>query len=632
MPLLRCSAVPLDPYFIALYATPSKKGPRVTEPPSPVSGRPNPRPLLILLIALSILTALRLWMLSAQTLYVPNSGADDALFLQEATTIKTGYWMGHKTGHWLGDYNQMRLVKGPGYPLFVAAASTLHVPILTAQHLFCMFAYWVLIFALRPVIRSIAALVLIFAFLSFNPVNVGYGSWFLLRDAIYPEQCILAAACLFAVATRLRARYRVQWGWGISAGLALGWVYISREEGVWIAPVVALMLLYTAMVAWKLRQTIGKWNFLAVPAVPLAVMGVVVLSVCIMNWRHYRMFGVVEFKERNFTAAMGAASRVTPSTWQPMVPVQREIWQKLYEVSPAFRELKPFLEGKDELGNPQLNIGDYWAKISGDATANVKNSTQGTREIAGGWWIWAFRDAVAAAGHYRKDYRDTRAFYRRMADQINAAVDSGKLPGGPKRDSISPPFRREYLPLMWEQFPRLWFELVHMHRQIPYPELFYSQCDNATLQRYADFLHETVIPNDPTVAPDWPEVTYAQRAYQSGIRAKPSLFLYYRYHKMGPYVFALAVIAFLLLLLIPRFRRSDVPLLIFIVGVFMAVVLRSALLLYLDVSSFPAADNPRYISAAQTYLLLAEALALGGLVNAALPILVARIRFGKRAA
>src|SRR4029077_15270615 len=117
---------------------------------------------------------------------------------------------------------------------------------------------------------------------------------------------------------------------------------------------------------------IGRWNWLAVPCVCLGTTIGLVLTICAINLHYYHMFGVVEVKEKNFQAAMGALLRPIPDHWQPRIPVPRETWQRLYAVSPAFAELKPALEGPP---------GDLFARAGERAVPE----SAGTREIAGGW-------------------------------------------------------------------------------------------------------------------------------------------------------------------------------------------------------------------------------------------------------
>ena len=58
----------------------------------------------------------------------PYAVHDDGLFMRLATNIASG--------HWLGEFNQFTLMKGPGYPLFLAVTSLSSLPLSATHALF----------------------------------------------------------------------------------------------------------------------------------------------------------------------------------------------------------------------------------------------------------------------------------------------------------------------------------------------------------------------------------------------------------------------------------------------------------------------------------------------------------------
>jgi hypothetical protein len=142
----------------------------------------------------------------------------------------------------------------------------------------------------------------------------------------------------------------------------------------------------------------------------------------------------VELKEPAFLAAYGALTRVKPVIVQDHVPVSVEARRRIYQVSPAFRELRQFLEG---------DLGKRWSSYGGQIYPDLHG------EIAGGWFIWALRESVDAAGHATSGKNASR-FYAQLASEVNAACDDGRLASsGPRRDSLSPPWQWRFLPPMW---------------------------------------------------------------------------------------------------------------------------------------------------------------------------------------
>ena len=260
--------------------------------------RPS-RDTLLLASLVLLLTAFRLWMTSIQRIWVMDGPHDDLLFLNAAESIKHFKW--------LGPYNETTLIKGPGYPLFVAFVNVIHMPLLLAQQFYYALTCVVLVIAVRPRIRAPWLLTILYAVLLFNPVMVSVGNWMVLREGIYPGQCVLVAATLIGLLVRVDWPRRSRLLWAVAAGYALSAVEITREEGIWLAP--AAIIAAGVEVAWKLwqqRKAVGKWEWLWIPAVPGVLTLATMLLISTINYCVYKKFCVVEVKEPNFVAAIAA--------------------------------------------------------------------------------------------------------------------------------------------------------------------------------------------------------------------------------------------------------------------------------------------------------------------------------------
>ncbi|MGA7280045.1 MAG: hypothetical protein WBW79_19070, partial [Desulfocapsaceae bacterium] len=81
-----------------------------------------------IIIALSlVLIGFKLWLVTAHYLMATTTPHDDLLFVSQAHDILGG--------NWLGTYNQLTLIKGPFYPLFIALSYYLNIPLLLSQQL-----------------------------------------------------------------------------------------------------------------------------------------------------------------------------------------------------------------------------------------------------------------------------------------------------------------------------------------------------------------------------------------------------------------------------------------------------------------------------------------------------------------
>jgi hypothetical protein len=374
-------------------------------------------------IALLVSILLKLWLVAAQPVVAAGwAGHDDRLFLELANHILRG--------EWLGDYSQFTLMKGPMYSLWIVGTFMVGVPLPLAQHLLYLCGCCLVVRALQPRFARRWMGFALFTFLWWQPMS--YESRVLgrvLRQNFYTPATLLVFAGLIALTTRRNSTIVVRMAWGALLGLSVGALWLTREESVWIIPAIGLLVAISAWRSWRAGERLRPL-LAPVLAASLCFAGVLG-TISTLNYRHYGWFGTVEFRAPQFLAAYGALQRPIASHDVPYVPVSREMRLKLYDVSPSFAELKPFLEG---------GLGEGWAKACENLTGRPANE----REIAGGWFMWALRDAVVAAGH-GQSAREALTFYGRIAEEVNRACDAGSVgPVHRRRDTMMPPWRAEH--------------------------------------------------------------------------------------------------------------------------------------------------------------------------------------------
>lgn len=381
--------------------------------PAPRSGRGW-------LWAALLLTGLKLWLVSGQAVYALGvAGHDDRLFLRLAEALSRG--------EWLGTYDVLTLAKGAGYPLWIAALHALGVPLFLAQHLLYAAACALVVLALRPVLASPAGRALLYLLLLWNPMSYDASSLGrVLRQQVHAPVALLILAGLAALACRPGAPWRRLAPWAVGLGLALGAFHLIREESIVLLPAV-LLLAGAALVTAARTSRAALVRTAQALALALGCALVPVAAVSALNLRHYGWFGTVETRAGELRDAYGALLRIEAGADLPRVPVTRADRLAAYAASPAAAELRSFLEG---------DLGRGWAEASTAVTGRPPEEG----EIGGGWFLWALRDAVAAAGH-AGSAREALAYYRRLADELNAAAAAGTLPAGPARSGFAPKLR-----------------------------------------------------------------------------------------------------------------------------------------------------------------------------------------------
>ena len=489
------------------------------------------------------LVALKLWLVSWQAVAADGSARfDDALFIELAHHLKSG--------DWLGPYNERTLAKGPGYPLWLALTGALGLPLLPTQHMLHALAAAASCAALRHAIPSPWARLALFGVTVFDPATFEMTSMRVTREGIYPALAMFVVAGLIEIAGWKRPRAWPAVVVTVATGLALGAFWITREEGPWVTPAIVLLSVYSLIrlgrgqIGW--RRLLGA----AIVAIPLVVAVCCVVTVAAINKRYYGMPTVVELKSHWFERGYGAVTRVAPENYVQWVPLPKASRLLAYEASPAFAELRPYLDSTGEDG--AFSLSQFG-------------------EMTGTWFIWAFREAAAAAGHHESLLHASN-YYLRVADEIDAACDAGTVPCGPPRASLAPPQRREYFSGSVRAFTKLGRITLRMEQF----EIGQSSSVGGTelIAPFIDLVHMRV--EGTTDATD-PRGTVRQEVLRA-IRDIYALLL--------P---AMALPAFFVLLLasvLARIRCGHPHALVLAWAVMLAIVARLALLAYISASSY----------------------------------------------
>lgn len=414
------------------------------------------------------LAALKLSLLRAQPLYAIGDAAhDDALFFRLARQIVEG--------HWLGPYDQFTLAKGAVYPAFIAGNFYLGLPLRLVEQLLYVGACALAVRALLPVLRTAWTRLAVFLVLLWNPLTFeGQHLTRALRQHLTLPFALIIAASVIALVLRRDRGFRARLTWALLGGITFGLFWNTREEGIWIFGLIGPL---GALALWPLVVGPGRARLAALGLVAAAVLVAFLPSrvISTLNERHYGWRGTNESHSREFQAAYGALARVKVGPVYPMIVVSREAREAIYKVSPAFAELQPYLEG---------DIGRGWA----DAERFRRDELQ----ISSGWFMWALRDAVAAAGHTRTA-ADAMSYYARLAAEVNEACDTGRLPAYPRRDGFFPRWQPAYTTAVLQGTPRYLAAMLDFSTFEPNPPFSIGTDDE--VRPFRDLTHERISPS-----------------------------------------------------------------------------------------------------------------------------------------
>lgn len=353
----------------------------------------------VILTALSVVSALLYIVLCTHVPVAISPAAihDDGSYIDGGRNIASGLW--------LGRYCQYTLMKGPGYPLFLAAAALSGLNVVTAQAILYSLSVYLLAFLTLRLFRSLLLSCAVFEAALWN---FGADTDRIMREGIYQSQFLVCfSLILLAFLTAGWRRYSLL---AVSA-LFFGWMWITREEGVTLVPVFALLFIYFS---WRVHwSAAGLRRFLVPVALFSCLAAVPALTVSAINSRVYQTFAVVDIKG-SFQHALEALESINASDKLPLVPISRDVREQAYKVSPAFASLRELF---DDPGSPAIRP---WKEFG----CGVRPKTCG--DFVLGWFMWALRDAAFIEGHYTNT-ADTSSFYRRISVEIDRACRSGSL-------------------------------------------------------------------------------------------------------------------------------------------------------------------------------------------------------------
>lgn len=360
---------------------------------------------------------------------IATSAFDDALFIRQARYLGAGMW--------LGNYDNVTLAKGMFYPLFIVISFISGIPLNVAEQAVYLAACAVMCRLLLRWTREPALALVTFGLLAFNPVVWNWEMDRVIREGLYIGLTMLTTSLALAIAFPVARHWANRLLLACALGASFAAFWLTREEGPWLFPalvtVAALSLLPVARVhRLSAVDSLRSWSRLVLlPASAAALVAVCLIgAVAAMNYVYYGVFMTNEFKSTPFLRAYGALSRIDHDRWQRYVVFPKDARQRAYSVSEAARELAPVLDGAR---------GEAWRQIGCD-----QKETKDCPEILSGWFMWALREAAATAGHYRSA-REAMAFYTRLADEIDQACDTKRIPCGPPRATLMPVFRWGYV-------------------------------------------------------------------------------------------------------------------------------------------------------------------------------------------
>jgi hypothetical protein len=523
--------------------------------------------------AAALATLIALWLTS--TLAPRALGyalADDALFIRLAQSMTEG--------RWLGAYDEYTLVKGAFYPLFIATAHVVGVPLLIAQQAVALIVAGVVAVSMHHLGLPRAVTLILFVLMALCPIAWHPDLVRVTREPLYASLglAVFAFAALVLLKQNQTPLARMIALGGFSVSFAAYW--LTREESVWLYPSLAMLALVpTISTGFVWRRHGFPIHRLRESIVPVALQGAALLlpfvalagGIALLNQTHYGSFITNEVREGTMPGAYGALLRIREEAHTPRIFFTADAAARAYEASAAARELQPTFDGAR---------GDTWRRIGCESLALSPCPTG----FGGGWFMWALREGAREAGHMN-DAAASQAFFQKLADEINAACDAEKIPCGPARDGMTPPL----VPQHFATLPDRVVDAIALVLRFGFGDAGTAPSEGKPEQLQA--FRALVGPIAPTATEPQIETSNAMKIIAEG------------YALVVPFAFTVAMLMFGLAIL----RRRSVPLnpalTVVAIAAFTAVVARALLIATIHVTSWEAI-NVQYMSPAAPFVLI----------------------------
>ena len=331
-------------------------------------------------------------------IFPENAPVDDELMFYAAQSIGRG--------EWLGPYSWATIAKSMGFPVWLWLLHVLHIPYLIGNQLLYGGACVMAANALEPVFCKRSTRFLVVFVLWFSPFATAQFTLRVYRDSILPAIILCAFSGVIGFCLRISRTWKESIGYAAAGGLFTGFARLVRDDAIWIYPFVicatlayVLFVLFGKNVQDKGKRTVSTVLSLAVSfAVP-------VLLFCAMNYKYYGVFLINETSDPDFTAAISAMQRADMDLPHMGIAVCHDTREKLYAAVPEAAELGRYLE------EGQYYHGYGWPE---------------DEEFNSGGFFWAVKRVAFESGLVT-DARDTKLYFRKLADAIEKAYEEGRL-------------------------------------------------------------------------------------------------------------------------------------------------------------------------------------------------------------
>jgi len=320
--------------------------------------------------------------------YISNLPFDDALMLRQSNSLLSG--------DYLGLYNNMTLVKGPIFSFLLALIRLLNISYSFTFTILYIISSLFFMFSLKKIIKDKRILLIILAFLLFNPVT--YSSELfqrLYRNVLSIPELLFFLGCIINVLFSNKHKILNN----ISLGFITSIMLLTREDTIWTYIVLIILYGYKIIKYIKQKNKIQIINIL-ISLFPIFIIIINLNIISYINYKHYNIYTYNELNDTSFERAYKKVLEIKDDKKIEKVAIPRTTFEKLTKNSKLLKITEEELE-------------EFYNKFQNE-----------DKEIDNGNVVWYFRNLVNRHNKF-KDGEEARKFYNKLSLELDYLFETG---------------------------------------------------------------------------------------------------------------------------------------------------------------------------------------------------------------
>lgn len=298
-------------------------------------------------------------------------------------------------GQYLGAYSAKTLIKGPVFAFVIFIARIYKMGFSSFFTILYILACLYFLTSLKYIIKSKKFLLIIFIVLLFNPVTYSQDLFQrLYRNSISITELLFFFGAVIRIITYKNKKIFNN----ISLGIITAIMLLTREDNLWVYPVIGFVIIYNFFKNKKLKT-------LLINLIPIMVVVISLNLVSFVNYKHYGIYTYNEIQKSEFHNTYKKILQIKDDKKIHMVSIPKSTLYKLID------NTKTFDFSKDELDR-FYHIYEYYEY----------ESTKG--EIYNGNIVWHLRKMIDTK-HNFKSGKESEAYYKKLGEEIDELFKNG---------------------------------------------------------------------------------------------------------------------------------------------------------------------------------------------------------------